>query len=216
METEHNIPYKAELKRKALHLLALIVPLGIALLGKQLALAFLIPLSLLALIGDVLRVRSARFARLIYRFFGFMMRRDELPEVGAPISINGATWVLLSATLLVLVFPVRLAVPAFATFMIADAAAALIGRRLGRIQWGRTSRTVEGSAGFLACGLAVMAFFPAVPYAVGAAGVLCGCLAEVAPRPLNDNLRVPFTIALIMYLLERFALNLDVPLFFAA
>ena len=216
MSTEHDIPYKAELKRKALHLLALIVPMGIALLGKGPALALLVPLSLLALTGDILRVRSKRFARLIYRFFGFMMRRDELPEVGSPVSINGATWVLLSAALLVLVFPIHLAVPAFVTFMIADAAAALIGRRLGRTQWGRTSRTVEGSAGFLACGLVVMAFFPAISYAVGAAGVLLGCLAEAVPRPFNDNLRVPFTIASVMYLLEYFVLNLDVALFFTA
>ena len=31
--------------------------------------------------------------------------------------LNGATWVLLSATLLALIFPIRIAVPAFVMFM---------------------------------------------------------------------------------------------------
>ena len=212
-EPDHDLPYRAELGRKALHLLALIVPLGIALAGKERALVVLVPLSLLALTGDVLRVRSAYVARLIDRFFGFMMRREERPPVGAPVSINGATWVLLSAALLVLVFPVYLAVPAFVMFMISDAVAALIGRRFGRIQWGQTSRTVEGSAGFLVCGLVVVSFFPALPYWVGAVGVVVGCAAEAIPRPFNDNIRVPFVSATVMFLLERFVLQQAVPLF---
>ena len=53
------IPYKAEVLRKAIHLLALVVPLAMALLGKTGALILLVPTTVLALSGDVLRVRSA-------------------------------------------------------------------------------------------------------------------------------------------------------------
>lgn len=201
-EPEEDIPYSAELYRKALHMIALVVPLFIALVGKRWALIVLLPASLLALTADVLRVRSAAFAGFIYRTFGFMMRSTERPPVGGPVNINGATWVLVSATLLTLAFPIRIAVPVFIMFMVSDAAAALIGRRFGRHRWGRSARTVEGSAAFLVTGTLIMALFPAIDFWIGATSVLCAAAAEALPRPFNDNLRVPFVAAGVVLLLE--------------
>ncbi len=210
------IPYRAELKRKALHLLALVVPLGMALAGKLWSVYLLVPLALAALAADVLRVRSAWFARIIGRIFGSMMRLEEQPPVGGPVSFNGATWVLTSAALLALVFPIRIAVPAFVMFMLSDAAAALVGRRYGRRHWGRSARTVEGSLAFLLTGLAVVALFADVVFWVGAVSVVAATLAEALPRPFNDNLRVPMVAAAVLFLLERFALGTDVALFFGS
>lgn len=208
-----QIPYAAELKRKALHLLALVVPLSIAVIGKQ-ALFLLIPLTLLALAGDYFRARSEAFARFIYRIFGFMMRAEEVHPVGGPIVINGATWVLITATLLATVFPVRIAAGSFAMFMVCDAAAALVGRRFGRLRWGRTRRTVEGSTAFIITGFIIMALMPGFTFWVGAVSVLFAAVAEAAPGPLNDNIRVPFVAATVIFLLERFVLGMDVALFF--
>jgi dolichol kinase len=210
------ISYQAELWRKAIHLLALVVPLAMAVLGKAEALYLLVPATVLVLICDVLRVRSVWFARLVQRVFGFMMRGEEQPRVGGAVTINGATWVLLSATLLALVFPIRIAAPAFAMFMLGDAAAALVGRRYGRIHWGQNPRTVEGSVAFLVVGLGVMALlapYSAIVFWVGAVSVAAAALAEVPAGPLNDNLRVPMVAAAVIFLLERFALGLDVVLF---
>ncbi len=212
-DAAHELPFRDELKRKTLHLLALVVPLGMALLDRSLVLAVLIPASLIALTGDVLRAYSEDVARLIQRLFGPLMRRDEWKARGSGFVVNGATWVLLSATLLTLVFPLRLAVPVFAMFMISDAAAAVVGRRFGRLRWGGTLRTVEGSLAFLVIGLFVIACFPSVPFWIGAFGVACGCVAEVLPRPLNDNLRVPLTVAAAIALLEWIVLGRPVDLF---
>lgn len=208
----HDIPYAAELKRKGLHLLALVVPLGMALLGRTRSLYLLIPAALVALSADVLRSRSRRFNGLILRIFGFMMRTDELPPVGGAVSVNGATWVLLSAALLALLFPLPIAVPAFVMFMVSDAAAALVGRRYGRHHWGKGPRTVEGSAAFFVTGFLVMGLFPRFPLWVGAVSVLFACAAEALPRPLNDNLRVPLVAAAVLYGLERYALGVEVSL----
>ncbi len=208
------ISYRAELRRKALHLLALVVPLGMALVGKLWSVYLLSPLALLALAADVLRARSAWFARIIQRYFGSLMRQEEQPPVGGPIRINGSTWVLLSAALLALVFPLRIAVPAFVMFMLGDAAAALVGRRYGRRRWGRSARTVEGSLAFLTVGLVVMALFRDVVFWVGAVSVVAAALAEIPQRPFNDNLRVPMVTAALLFLLERFVLGSDVALFF--
>ena len=209
-----SITYKAEVWRKAIHLVALVVPLGMALLGKAWSLYLLVPTTLLAFTGDVMRVRSAWFAGFIQRFLGFMMRREEVPPVGGPVTINGATWVLLSATLLALIFPIRIAVAAFVMFMLSDAAAALVGRRFGRTRWGGSNRTVEGSLAFLAMGLGIIALFPTIVFWVGAVSVVAAALAEIPSGPFNDNLRVPMVTATIIFLLERFVLGMDVGLFF--
>lgn len=211
------ISYKAELWRKAIHLVALVVPLGMAVLGKTWSLYLLVPTAAFALTCDVLRVRSALVARIVQGVFGFMMRGEEVPPVGGPVTINGATWVLLSATLLGFVFPIPIAVPAFVMFMLGDAAAALIGRRFGRMHWGRSSRTVEGSLAFLLTGLAMIALFAryaGLIFWIGAVSVVAAALAEIPSGPFNDNLRVPFVAATIIFVLERFVLGLDVALFF--
>ena len=210
------IPYKAEVLRKAIHLLALVVPLMMALLGKTVALVLLVPTTVLILSADVLRVRSAWAARFVTRFFGFMMRPEEQPPVGGSIKINGASWVLLSATLLTVVFPIRIAAPAFVMFMLSDAAAALVGRRYGRIHWGSSPRTVEGSLAFLLLGLGVMALlapFSEIAFWVGAVSVAAATLAEVPAGPFNDNLRVPMVAATVIFVLERFVLGIEVGLF---
>lgn len=211
-EAAVQIPYSAELKRKALHLLALVVPYFIAVNGK-LALVVLAPLTLLAFLGDYLRARSEGFARLILRVFGFMMRIEEVPPVGGPVKINGATWVLITATLLTFIFPVQIAVVAFVMFMLSDAMAAIVGRRYGVHRWPGTRRTLEGSLAFVATGLLVVAATPFFPFWVGAVAVLFAAAAEVAPRPLDDNIRVPFVSAAVIFLLEWLVLGMQVELF---
>ncbi len=210
------IPYKAEVLRKAIHLLALVLPLAMVLLGKTEALYLLVPTTALVLSGDVLRVRSVWFARLVARIFGFLMRSEEQPPVGGSIKLTGATWVLLAATLLTVVFPIRIAAPALAIFMLSDAAAALVGRRYGRTHWGQSPRTLEGSLAFLLVGLGVMALvapYAAIVFWTGAVSVVVATLAEVPTGPFNDNLRVPMVAAAVLFLLERFVLGIDVGLF---
>ena len=214
---EHEIPYQAELKRKALHLLALMAPLTVTVTGKTWSLLLLAPAAVVALAADVLRVRWAPFAHFIDRVFGSLMRSEERPPVGGPVSINGATWVLVSSSLLILIFPVRIALAAFVMFMISDAAAAIVGRRIGRIHWGSSARTVEGSLAFLAVGAVVMIGFALGSDLVlwtGLVATLFGCAAEAMPRPLNDNLRVPIVAASVLFALERFVLGRPVELFF--
>lgn len=195
-----SFSYGAEVGRKALHLLALVVPVGMAYFGTTTALLVLIPASTVAVGADVLRAYSKRFARIIRAVFGPLMRREELPPVGTGVVINGATSVLIGATLLTLLFPIDIAAGVFAMTMIADAAAALVGRRFGRHRWPASTHTVEGTAGFLLAGFAVVGALPSLPLAAGAMGVVAAAVVEAAPLPLNDNIRVPLTAALVVTL----------------
>lgn len=196
-----DIPLRAEIGRKLLHLLALVIPIGIWLLGRDIALIFLAPLTAVAIAADVLRTRSAGFNRFIYRLFGFMMRREELPPVGGPVVINGASWVLISALLVTALFPINIAALAIATFMLADAAAAVIGRIWGQINWPRSQRTLEGSAAFFVVAFGILSAFTQLTVWQVVVVALVGTLFEVSPRILNDNVRVPVALATAMILL---------------
>jgi dolichol kinase len=207
---EEPFPYGAEIKRKALHLAALGVPGLMVLLGKPAALYVLAPGAVLAVAADVLRAYSPSFRGWIQWIFGSLMRAKEWTPVGDGVVINGATGVLVGAALLTWIFPIRLAVPVFVMFMIADAAAALVGRRLGRHPWPGRPHTVEGSLAFVVTGLAVWACFPNVSFLIGVLGVVAAAAVEALPLPLNDNIRVPLVAALVTALAER--VLLDVPL----
>lgn len=197
--TSPELSYTGELKRKALHVLALAVPLVMLWLGKETALLIAVPISLLALSLDYLRVRSRTVAGAIDTLFGSFMRAEERPAFGGPVVINGATWVMVSATVLLAIFPLAVMVPAFISFMLGDAAAAIVGRKFGRIHWPGSKKTLEGSLAYFVVGIAVMAFFPAFPLWMTTTAVFIGTLVELLPGPLNDNMQVPFATALVLY-----------------
>ena len=196
-----------------LHLLALVVPLLMGLLGNRLSILILVPLALLMVGADALRAHSPAFARFIDRWFGFMMRGEERFVRPDAIVVNGASWVIVTAALLALIFPIRIAVASFVTFMVADAAAALVGRRYGRHHWPDSARTLEGSAAFVITGVLIMLLFRDVLFWTGVVSTVAGAAAEVVRKPLNDNIRVPLLTALTLFLLERFVLDLPVTLF---
>ena len=193
-----DFSYSAELGRKTLHLLALVIPLGMWTLGTPLALYVLALGAAVAAGADVLRAYSGPFNDWIRWIFGPLMRTEELPAVGTGVTFNGATCVLVGAALLTLIFPLRVAVPVLTMTMLADAAAALVGRRVGRHPWGALSVTVEGTGAFVATGLGVMALFPALAFGPAAAGVLVAAVVEALPLPVNDNIRVPLVAAIVV------------------
>ena len=189
-----------ELLRKSLHLLALAIPAGIYILDKPLALFVLLPLSLVAIGADVLRTRSEGFAHFIARFFGYMMRPTEVPAIGENVVLNGATWVVVSATFLTLLFPVDVVVPGFASFMAADAAAAITGIRFGRTPWPGTHRTLEGSIAFAIIAWVVLLPFGHIPMGTAALVALAGAVVEAQKLPINDNIRAPFVMTAVLWI----------------
>ena len=198
MTTSSHFSYAAEIGRKTLHLLALVIPLGMWMLGTPMALYVLGVTATMAVMADVARAYWPWFHEWIRTIFGPLMRAEELPEVGTRVTFNGATCVLVGAALLTLLFPLRVAVPVLTMTMLADAAAALVGRRIGRHSWGSLSATVEGSTAFVITGLAVMAAFPSLALLPAVLGVLVAAVVEAVPFPVNDNIRVPIITALVV------------------
>lgn len=209
-----DISYLSELKRKFLHLLALIIPFCIYLIGKEKALWILIPLSTLALILEVARVRVQSIANIIYLIAGPIMRTEEKPPLGSPVVINGASWVVISATILTIIFPVYIACASLSMFMLGDAAAALVGRKFGKTHWPQSKKTIEGSGAFWAVSSLTLLLFNFLPwyYVILVSGV--AMILEVIPLPINDNVRVPILVGFIIFGLEHVLGNTQPSLFF--
>ena len=204
------ISYSAELKRKALHLGALVIPAGILVLGRATALSILGPLAAVAVTLDVLRLRVRAVHRFIEWVFAPIMRPEEQPPFGGPVVINGATWMCVTAALCALLFPAPIAAASLAMLMVGDGAAAVVGRRFGRTRYPFSEKSVEGSVAFFVTGLVAAIPFGMAAGTVGdgalsvpvlAAGALTAAVVEALPVPVNDNLRVPLAAGAAMLLL---------------
>lgn len=197
------LPYSGELARKALHVLTLAIPAGLLLLGKPLALPIVGALAIVAVATDVLRSRIEILNRFVVRVVGFMMRPVEQETGNGSARLNGATWVLVGATLCIALYPERVAAAALCMFLLGDAAAALIGRRWGRHAFPGSNKTAEGSLGFLVVALAVGLFLPGPTVLPGALGAVAAAGAEALPLRVNDNVTVPLLAGLVMALLTH-------------
>lgn len=203
------ISYSAELKRKALHLGALALPIGLVVLGRTTALWLLVPFAVFAVTCDIARLRVPWMHRFINWVFAPIMRPEEQPPFGGPIVINGATWMCVSAALCALLFPEPIAAAALAMLMVGDGAAAVIGRRFGRTRYPFSEKSVEGSAAFFVTGLLAALPFgalsvPGVPVLALTAGALTAAIVEALPVPINDNVRVPVVAGAAMLLATAF------------
>ena len=206
-----TISYAAELRRKALHLGALVLPVGILLVGRPLAPAVLIPLAVLAVVLDWARVRSEPARRVLHVLFAGLMRPEEIPPLGAPVVLNGATWMCVAAALCSVLFAPAVAAASLAMLMVGDGAAAVVGRRFGRTKWPGGLKSVEGTVAYAATafgiGLAVV-FWPwpapggGLTLAACAVGAGVGAAVEAVPIPLNDNVRVPLLAGAAMSLVH--------------
>lgn len=194
--------YTTELVRKSIHLCSLAIPLVYYWISKAQALSILIPLALLLGVADVARLYHPPTGRVYSKYLGFLLRPHERTEHGR--KLNGATYVLLSAIICILLFPKLIVITAFAVLIISDTCAALIGRRFGRHRF--FNKSVEGTAAFFLSGLVVVALAPKAAwlpaeYAIGVFAVLVGAIVEASPIPLDDNLSIPLSIGGVMWLM---------------
>ena len=98
-------------------------------------------LSAIFLLAEILRMNISIFKHLFKRFFGPIVRVSESNK------FTGATSVFISGFLTVLIFEKNIAIFAMLTLSLADATAALIGKK-----WGKRKlfdKTLEGSLTFL-------------------------------------------------------------------
>lgn len=165
-------------------------------------------LGMLAAWGmEAARRLSPAINRQLMRLFARVAHPHETTEV------NSATWYATALLLLAAFVPLDIAVIALAVLGLGDPAAAIVGRRFGRIRIGE-SRTLEGSVAFVAAGglaaFVVTAWLHPAPWAVLAlralVGATLGAFAEALTRRLDDNLTIPLSVGVGLGVLRLWGL----------
>lgn len=204
-----------EIRRKLLHLLALLMPVGIFYGPEWSFPRLFMPVLLgtlffLSVIIEFLRFKSTAVQTFFFKCFGSMLRKEE------HFKITGSTWVIGAAFICSIVFARESYISFIILFLfiLGDAMAALVGISMGRIKIGKKS--LEGSiACFLTCiALFYLVFplFPRVldvwnnrfPHGIVLVTALVITVFELIPLKvhprivINDNLAVPIIAGYLM------------------
>jgi|SRR4030065_614102 dolichol kinase len=196
-----TIQYRDELFRKLIHLTSLSIPIVYYFITTEAAALILGVLAVLALIIDLGRYLHPETGKIFYKIFGFLLREHELDHKKK--NLNGATYVLISALVSVLIFPKVIFISAFSILIISDSLAALIGRKFGKRKF--LSKSLEGTLTFLVSACIVILFAPKVggffeEYMIGFFSAFVGAIVEnISFELVDDNLSIPLSVGFTMW-----------------
>lgn len=211
-----SIKYRDELVRKLIHLCSLSIPIIYYFISTHVAIVILGSLTIFAISLDLSRYYIPKFGKFFYKYFGFMLRKHEVDNLKK--NLNGATYVLISALLCVIIFPKVLFVTAFTILIISDSAAALIGRKFGRHKL--MAKSLEGTLTFFVSASIVILFTPkltgsSTEFLIGVIAAAIGAIVEnISFGWADDNLSIPLSVGFSMwglYLLLMPGISLILP-----
>ena len=193
------IPFNQEIIRKSIHLSNLAVPLFLYIYDKTLTLYILLPLTILFLAIDILRINTPYIKKLYNTFFKSITRNSESN------SLTGASYVFIASSLIILFFPKSIAIASLMIMSISDTLAAIIGRMYGSVKINQ--KTLEGSVGFFMSSIFIVLIFSELNIFIATFSVLVATCAELY-SPINDNLFVPISFAVTYILIDAILVSL--------
>ncbi len=190
---------RQELFRKTIHLSAnSLIPLAYLFLNiPKIWMTILIGIaSVVFVMIDIRRTRNGWLSKIFAKLFNSMLRSHELEG-----KLTGASYVLIGSFISIAIFPKEIAVLALLFTAIGDTAAALYGRKFGKLRiW---NKTLEGSiAGLIACTIIAL-FFPQIPNIIKFSGAFAAMFIELLPINIDDNLRIPLFSGIVMYIISN-------------
>ena len=191
---------KRELYRKSIHISSLILPLSYRYIFHYRRKEFfliIIPLTLIALIIEIIRLEHRTFKRIFLNFFGIILRKHELNN------FTGATYLMISTIICIAIFPDYIAFLSLAFLAIGDTLAAVIGIPFGKRKLFGSNKSLEGS---IACFVASFFFgmlftFPEISPIIPFIGALAATFSELA---VDDNIKIPLVSGIIMTIVSLF------------
>ncbi len=184
-----------EFKRKAIHLIALSIPIGYFFLPKLLSLLILTTFALGSIAIDIIRLKRLPLHGFLNRLIGPMLREHEDSD------FTGSSYILTASVLSIILFHKSVAIASISFIILGDIAAALIGRRYGKIKFKRKS--LEGSLACLFMCLLVAVIVPGFPLWIGVVGAFTATVVEGMTFLVDDNFSVPLMSGLVMHILLR-------------
>jgi dolichol kinase len=202
LDQNATIEYRHEIVRKGIHLFSLSIPIIYFFISKQFALCLLLPVTAAFIIVDTARYYIPIVSRWFYKWFGWLLRRHETDEKRK--RLNGASNVLIAASLSVIIFPKVIALTAITILIISDTTSALIGRRFGKHRF--FAKSLEGSLAFFISAVIVVFIMPKIDrlpmeYVVGIIASIVGTIVEALPIKIDDNLTIPLSVGFALWIL---------------
>jgi dolichol kinase len=197
MEEPGQISIGGEFVRKGIHLFALVIPVGYYFIGNPLSIIILGIAAVTAILIDVARLRRWQSWQPVIELLRPIIRRHEVAG-----GFTGASYILTTAVIVILIFDKSVAIAALVFVIIGDAAAAIIGRMIGRHRL-IGKKTIEGSLACLGFLIGVSILIPGMPAVPGILGAITATLAEAFSGRIDDNLAVPLLSGLVMQLAIR-------------
>lgn len=207
-----NISYEQEVLRKGVHLMSLSIPIIYIFVTREFALMVLLPMTIVAVLIDILAKYDNIVRKYLYLYFGKMLRNHE--KNSDILVLNGASWVLIAALATIFIFPKVIAVISFMILIISDISAALIGRRFGKHKI--LDKSIEGTAAFIISAFLIVWIVGTIYRAdvwffiAGYLGAFVGGIAELVSTKLklDDNLSIPISVGITMSLVNAIAFYL--------
>ncbi len=181
--------------RKAIHISSLVIPLSYLYIlheNRMWMFLVLLPLTLVAMTIEILRLENRTYRRIFYHLFGIILRKHEMNN------FTGATYLLVSSLVCFAFFPGdKIAFFAISSLAIGDTFAAIVGILLGKRKIKGTNKSLEGS---LACFISTFTYgllfriHPVLCFV----GALATTVAEASRIPMDDNIKIPVFTAIVM------------------
>ena len=189
------LPYKQEFYRKIIHLTALIFPFMIYKISHPYNLLFIFSITFILFILDHCRL-NFNFINEIFKYFLSKVTRKY--EMNSYLS---ATYMLLSFSIILLIFDAYLCAIAMIISVISDTIAAFVGMKYGKIII-VNDKTLEGSYSFLISTVLILFFF----YFNQSTLILIvvsviSTITELFSSTKFDNFTLPIVNAILIYIL---------------
>ncbi len=189
-DSQEDIAMLGEVFRKLTHLGAISIPVVYFFFG-EIILYFLAGGLVFSIVVDMIRFYGGEKSKtFITRYLGIMIRPRETKD------FTGATYILASSIIAILIFDKPVAVASIAFIVIGDTAGAIIGRIWGKVKY--RSKSLEGSVSFFIACTIVALVVPGIPFWVKIAGAFMATITEAFTVKIDDNLTVPLISGIVM------------------
>ena len=189
----NNFYYHQEILRKFIHIFSSVIPLSILYYGSNIILPYLIIIAFIFIVFDYSRLQFSIINKYYTKYFGIFTRPSEERR------LSGASWLLFSACITVLIFEENIAIISLLVLSIADAFAAIIGIKYGKTKLFKKS--LEGTISYFLAASCIIILFADDNFIVNlSASIISSACELLSVSYLNDNLLIPLVTGFILSL----------------
>jgi len=202
--TNQKINVINEVLRKGIHISFSLIAFIYLFLGREITVILLVFGAVSMIVLDVSRAYSKKVNKYYLMVFRLVLRKDEVEN--RKHLFTGGTYLVVSTCLIVLIFPMQIAVASIFIITYSDSIAAIVGKLIGRVKI--FYKTLEGSIAFFLSGLVIVYLTPKITndtfeLQISVFSLILTAIAEVFPIKIDDNLYLPFVFSSVYLLLLK-------------